>query len=180
MAGKEFKSQWTHFPFSRRAFTCIKIPHYAQANVTPYHVKGFVLKGSQTMFLNIIDHISFEIEWTPVLLIPSAILASIRYHSGCKKTSAATGLQQTHDLILTMVFKHLSYAGGWEETSLCILVLAITIPFPNFNGYSIYFWEWMLNFSPCNFLSKSGLKLIHVSEKGPWSIPWSGNDWRQV
>ena len=73
-----------------------------------------------------------------------------------------------------MVFKHLSYAGGWEETSLCILVLAITIPFPNFNGYSIYFWEWMLNFSPCNFLSISGLKLIHVSEKGPWSIPWSG------
>ena len=69
----------------------------------------------------------------------------------------------------------------------------ITCPFPNFNGCTVEVWEWISNFIPhftrhvityhwslgmdkwlhltfyqiCNYLSMPGLKLNHVSKKGP-------------
>ena len=49
----------------------------------------------------------------------------------------------------------------------------ITYPFPNFNGCTVGVWEWISNFTPshywvCDYLSMLGLKLKHLSKKGPW------------
>ena len=48
----------------------------------------------------------------------------------------------------------------------------ITYPFPNFNGATVEVWEWINNIHPilywaCDYLSMMGLKLIHVSRRGP-------------
>ena len=48
----------------------------------------------------------------------------------------------------------------------------ITYPFLNFNGCTVEVYEWISNFIPhfgCNYLSMLGLKLIHVSKRGPRS-----------
>ena len=50
----------------------------------------------------------------------------------------------------------------------------ITYPFPNFNGGTVEVWEWISNFIPpftswaCDYISMLGLKLNHVSNRGPW------------
>ena len=47
----------------------------------------------------------------------------------------------------------------WEE---------ITYEFPNFNSYTVEVWERINNFIPhfiIDYLSKLGLKLIHVSKR---------------
>ena len=42
---------------------------------------------------------------------------------------------------------------------------------PNFKGETVEVWEWISNFislyNGCNYLSMLGLKLIHVSKRGP-------------
>ena len=41
-------------------------------------------------------------------------------------------------------------------------------PFPNFNGCTVEFWEWISNFTlynGCNYLPKLGLKLSHICEE---------------
>ena len=52
----------------------------------------------------------------------------------------------------------------------------IIYPFPNFNGCTVEVWEWLNNFTPhyngCNYLSMLGLKLIHFSKRGPWSVSY--------
>ena len=45
----------------------------------------------------------------------------------------------------------------------------ITYPFPNLNGCTDEVWEATLNCA-CDYLSMPGLKLIHVSKRGPWSF----------
>ena len=50
----------------------------------------------------------------------------------------------------------------------------ITYPFPNFNGCTVEVWEWINNsislYDGCNYLPPLGLKLNHVSKRGPWHI----------
>ena len=60
------------------------------------------------------------------------------------------------------ISNHIHYKM-WDE---------ITYPFPNFNSSGIGVWEWMNNFIPhvtghMFYLSMLGLKLIHVSKRGP-------------
>ena len=48
------------------------------------------------------------------------------------------------------------------------------LPTPNFNG-TVEVWEWMGNFIPrfywaCDYLSMSGLKLIHIRKRGPQMV----------
>ena len=44
----------------------------------------------------------------------------------------------------------------------------IIYPIPNFNGCTVEVWEWKSNFVlGCNFLSMLGLKVDHVSKRGP-------------
>ena len=50
----------------------------------------------------------------------------------------------------------------------------IIYPFSNFNGCTIYIWEWISNFTHglwwCSYLSVLWLKLNHVSEMGTWLV----------
>ena len=45
---------------------------------------------------------------------------------------------------------------------------------PNFNGCTIGVWKWINNSIPHihNYLSMMGLKLNHVSRRGPWAVVW--------
>ena len=47
----------------------------------------------------------------------------------------------------------------------------ITHPLPNFNGATVEVWEWISNFitlyNGYDYLSMPGLKLNHVSKRGP-------------
>ena len=65
-------------------------------------------------------------------------------------------------LIPAWIINHIT-SKVWHE---------ITYPFPNFNGCTIEVWEWISNFIPpydgCNYVSTMRLKLIHITEKGPW------------
>ena len=60
---------------------------------------------------------------------------------------------------------------AWDE---------ITYPFLNFNGCTVEVQEWISNFIPhyngCDYLSMLGLKLNHVSKRGPWNCTPEIND----
>ena len=58
-------------------------------------------------------------------------------------------------------FTHISndmLSKVWDE---------ITYTFSNLNGYTVEVFEWISNFTPHNYLSTLGLKLTHVSKRGP-------------
>ena len=58
-----------------------------------------------------------------------------------------------------------------------------SLSIPKFNGSAVEVWEWMINSSHTSlgmwFLIMLGLKLIHVSKRGPSSIDvWQRNPWK--
>ena len=58
-----------------------------------------------------------------------------------------------------------------------------SLSIPKFNGSAVEVWEWVINSSHTSlgmwFLIMLGLKLIHVSKRGPSSIDvWQRNPWK--
>ena len=56
----------------------------------------------------------------------------------------------------------------------------IIYPFPNMNGATVEGWEWMSNFIPhviMDAMFMLGLKLIHISKRGTWTVNLSGVDY---
>ena len=67
--------------------------------------------------------------------------------------------------LIPACISNLIYYEIWDE---------ITCPFANSNGTTIEVWEWINNFMAlywtCDYLSMLGLKSIHVSKMGPWTL----------
>ena len=56
---------------------------------------------------------------------------------------------------------------GIHDKMLC----EVAYPFRNFSGWNVQVLEWKFHitfYNDCIYLSILGLKLFHVSERGPW------------
>ena len=84
-----------------------------------------------------------------------------------------------HCRIYCCIYTYMRYQGPLLPTRINLnpsIGDEITYSFPNFNGWTVEFWEWISDFilhftlyDSCNYLSMLGLKLTYVSKRSHWS-----------